>query len=111
MKCSKVVSGSQRAVTRIRESGLHVLAARDPSAPRRTRGPWRMAGLLRELRDQFERVIVDCPAILPLDGGAFVEHADRIAFVIAWDEHRSRAGRAGLRPARQPASPSWSAWC
>ena len=68
------------------QSGLFVLAARDPSSAARETGDKALASLLRDLRDQFELIIVDCPAILPVDGGSFVEHADHIAFVIAWDE-------------------------
>ncbi len=68
------------------QSGLFVLAARDPSSTARETGDKALASLLRDLRDQFELIIVDCPAILPVDGGSFVEHADHIAFVIAWDE-------------------------
>jgi Mrp family chromosome partitioning ATPase len=44
-----------------------------------------LTSLLRELREQFEHIIVDSPAILPVDGGTFVEQADRIVFVIAWE--------------------------
>ena len=86
---NEVLEGRAKLATALSlesRSGLHLLGAREPSAP--ARGPadnGAMAGLLRELRDQFELVIVDCPAILPLDGGVFVEHADRIAFVIAWE--------------------------
>ena len=74
------------ALVRDAQSGLFVLAARDPSSAARETGDKALASLLRDLRDQFELIIVDCPAILPVDGGSFVEHADRIAFVIAWDE-------------------------
>jgi uncharacterized protein involved in exopolysaccharide biosynthesis/Mrp family chromosome partitioning ATPase len=75
-----------QALARDTKSGLYVLAARDPSAHAHDVVDAKaMPSLLRELRDQFERIIVDCPAILPVDGGSFVEHADRLAFVIAWD--------------------------
>jgi capsular exopolysaccharide synthesis family protein len=74
------------ALVRDAQSGLFVLAAREPSSAAREAGDKALASLLRELREQFELIIVDCPAILPVDGGSFVEHADRIAFVIAWDE-------------------------
>jgi succinoglycan biosynthesis transport protein ExoP len=74
------------ALVRDARSGLYVLAARDPSsAVHEVTDSKAIAGLLRELRDQFELIIVDSPAILPVDGGSFIEHADRIAFVIAWD--------------------------
>ena len=84
---SEVLEGRAKlsnALVRDAQSGLFVLAAREPSSAARETGD--TAGLLRELREQFELIIVDCPAILPVDGGSFVEHADRIAFVIAWDE-------------------------
>jgi capsular exopolysaccharide synthesis family protein len=74
------------ALVRDAQSGLFVLSARDPASAALETGDQAMAGLLRELRAQFELIIVDCPAILPVDGGSFVEHADRIAFVIAWDQ-------------------------
>jgi len=74
------------ALARDTRSGLYVLAARDPSSPAREIVDSKaMSSLLRDLREQFELIIVDSPAILPVDGGSFIEHADRIAFVIAWD--------------------------
>jgi succinoglycan biosynthesis transport protein ExoP len=82
---NEVTQGSARlgdALTRDTRSGLYLLSARDLSASAGARG---LPSLMCELKDQFELIIVDCPAILPVDGGAFVEHADRIAFVIAWE--------------------------
>ena len=90
------------ALVREAQSGLFVLAARDPSSAARETGDKALASLLRDLRDQFELIIVDCPAILPVDGGSFVERATHIAFVIAWDETERAAGRGGVRDARQP---------
>ena len=75
-----------QAMGRDGRSGLYVLGARDPSASAREVADKRpLTSLLRELREQFEHIIVDSPAILPVDGGTFVEQADRIAFVIAWE--------------------------
>jgi succinoglycan biosynthesis transport protein ExoP len=69
------------ALTRDARSGLYVMAA-----PGRESGSMReLPSLLHELKDQFELIILDCPAILPVDGGALMEHADRIAFVIGWE--------------------------
>ncbi len=86
---NEVLDGSAQPATalgRDTRSGLYVLGARDPSSPAREPADTRrLPALLRELKDQFELIVVDCPALLPVDGGAFVEHADRIAFVIAWE--------------------------
>jgi Mrp family chromosome partitioning ATPase len=75
----------ESAVSRDPRSGLYVLGARNLSAPAREASSRKLPDLLGQLKSQFEQIIVDCPAILPVDGGALVEHADRIAFVIAWE--------------------------
>jgi capsular exopolysaccharide synthesis family protein len=74
------------ALAREDKTGLHVLSARDPSSPAIPVSDGKaLSSLLHVLREQFELIIVDSPAILPVDGGSFVEHVDRIAFVIAWE--------------------------
>ena len=88
---SEVLDGRaafSNAVLRDPKSGLFVLGARDPSTATRdvaAADSKAMATLLRELRDQFETIVIDSPAILPVDGGSFVEHADRVVFVVAWE--------------------------
>jgi capsular exopolysaccharide synthesis family protein len=86
---TEVLEGVARlegALARDPRSGLYVLGARDPSVPAREAASSRkLADLLRELKGQFDQIIVDCPAILPVDGGTLAEHVDRIAVVIAWE--------------------------
>jgi len=85
---TEVLEGGARlesALTRDPRSGLYVLGARDLSASGRDGSVRKLPDLLRDLKGQFEQIIVDCPAILPVDGGAVAEHADRIGFVIAWE--------------------------
>jgi uncharacterized protein involved in exopolysaccharide biosynthesis/septum formation inhibitor-activating ATPase MinD len=76
------------AIAKDPRTGLHVLSARDASSGAHELfgvDSQALAALLRELREQFELIVIDSPAILPVDGGTFVEHADQVAFVIAWD--------------------------
>src|SRR5215217_1514374 len=88
---SEVLSGRatfSNVALRDSKSGLVVLGARDPSTSARDiagADSKAMSTLLRELRDQFELIVIDSPAILPVDGGSLVEHADRFVFIAAWE--------------------------
>jgi succinoglycan biosynthesis transport protein ExoP len=86
------------AVSRDPKSGLHILGARDlKSAAREFAGSEgrSIAKLLRDLREHFDLIVVDSPAILPVDGGMFVEHADRAVFIVAWES----TGRGAVKEA------------
>jgi capsular exopolysaccharide synthesis family protein len=86
------------ALARDNKTGLHILTARDPASRAKNvsdRKP--LSRLMDDLREQFELIIVDNPAVLPIDGGSLVEHVDRIAFVIAWE----RTDRAPIEQAFQ----------
>ena len=88
---NEVLNGRAKLATAIAKdpkTGLHVLGARDVSSGMHELfgvDSHALAALLRELREQFELIVIDSPAILPVDGGTFVEHADQVAFVIAWE--------------------------
>jgi succinoglycan biosynthesis transport protein ExoP len=77
-----------------------------------------VSALLREHRHHFELIVIDSPAILPVDGGMFAECADRAVLMVEW-ERTDRAAvleaLAMLGPLKQKvagvvlnkASPQW----
>jgi succinoglycan biosynthesis transport protein ExoP len=50
-----------------------------------------VGALLREHRHHFELIVIDSPAILPLDGGMFAECADRIVLIVEWERSERSA--------------------
>jgi succinoglycan biosynthesis transport protein ExoP len=69
-------------------SGLSILAAganRDTINALAETDDARLGGMLEQMRQQFELVIVDCPAILPIaESRRLLDCADRAVLVIEW---------------------------
>jgi capsular exopolysaccharide synthesis family protein len=86
------------AIVKDSKSGLSVLGARASlaahDAPRDldVKG---VAALLREHRDQFDLIVIDSAAILPVDGGELIACADRAVLVVEWN----RTDRDAVRQA------------
>jgi succinoglycan biosynthesis transport protein ExoP len=69
-------------------TGLCVLGARDPSraAQPETIDPARLESLLHQCRNEFDLVVLDTPAILPVGGIApYLKGADCAVLVVEWD--------------------------
>lgn len=76
------------ATARDPESGLYMLGARQaPLAPGELMDikADAVAALLRECRQHFELIVIDSPAILPLDGAMFMDSADRAVLIVEWE--------------------------
>jgi capsular exopolysaccharide synthesis family protein len=86
------------AIVKDAKSGLSILGARASlaahDAPRDldVKG---VAALLREHRDEFDLIVIDSAAILPVDGGELIACADRAVLVVEWD----RTDRDAVRQA------------
>ena len=77
-----------RALTKDPATGLSVLGARDPSraAQPETIDPARLELLLRQCRNEFDLVVLDTPAILPVGGiTPYIKWADCAVLVVEWD--------------------------
>lgn len=76
------------AVLQDPRSGLSILAAganRDTINALAETDDARLSGMLDQMRQQFELVIVDCPAILPIaESRRLLDCADRAVLVIEW---------------------------
>ena len=86
---------SEDAATR-----LHVLGARRPSTPAAelpTIDAERLGFLLRDCRKQFDLIVLDSPAILPVgDITPHIECADSAVMVVEWDHTARRAAEEAL---------------
>jgi polysaccharide biosynthesis transport protein len=70
------------------KTGLYVLGAREASltaSDLKDIDEKSIAAVLAECRKHFDLVVIDSPAILPADGGAFIEFADRAVMMVEWD--------------------------
>lgn len=93
-------------VEREQDTGLHLL----PAA--RAKSPWRtLAGapgfrsLLRQLREEYDLVVLDCPpALASAEGPAVARLADRCVLVSVWDQTPLSAMRAAMRALRARAT-------
>jgi uncharacterized protein involved in exopolysaccharide biosynthesis/Mrp family chromosome partitioning ATPase len=75
------------ALVRDSKTGLAVLGAHAAIATEdasRSLDIKAVTALLRENRDQFDLIVVDSPAILPVDGGDLVACADRAVLIAEW---------------------------
>ncbi len=78
----------RQALTKDPATGLSVLGARDPSraAQPETIDPARLELLLRQCRNEFDLVVLDTPAILPVGGiTPYLRWADCAVLVVEWD--------------------------
>jgi polysaccharide biosynthesis transport protein len=78
----------RQALTKDPATGLCVLGARDPSrpAPPETVDAARLESLLRQCRKEFDLVVLDTPAILPVGGiTPYLKWADCAVLVVEWD--------------------------
>ena len=82
------------ATARHAGTGLYMLGARDPSTtPYESKNVEKdaFAAILRECRQQFDLIVIDCPAILPVDGGMFIDCADRAVMIVEWERTEREA--------------------
>jgi succinoglycan biosynthesis transport protein ExoP len=78
----------RQALAKDPATGLSVLGARDPSraAQPETIDPARLELLLRQCRNEFDLVVLDTPAILPVGGiTPYLRWADCAVLVVEWD--------------------------
>jgi polysaccharide biosynthesis transport protein len=109
------------ATVKDKKSGLHALGARDAllsaSELQGIEGK-AVSALLSEHRQKFDLIVIDSPAILPVDGGTFIECADRVVLMVEWERTERAAvleALAMLGPYKQKlagvvlnkASPQW----
>lgn len=70
------------------KTGLYVLGAREASlraGDLKDIDEKSIAAVLADCRKHFDVVVIDSPAILPVDGGAFLEFADRAILMVEWE--------------------------
>jgi polysaccharide biosynthesis transport protein len=82
------------ATARQAGSGLYTLGARDPSTtPYESKSVEKdaFAAILRECRQHFDLIVIDSPAILPVDGGTFIDCADRAVLIVEWERTEREA--------------------
>jgi capsular exopolysaccharide synthesis family protein len=76
-------------------TGLHVLGARDLAGAADVVDDIdgaRLAAFLRDIRRHFDLILIDSPAILPVDGNlAHIECADRAVLLVEWDRTERQA--------------------
>jgi capsular exopolysaccharide synthesis family protein len=78
----------RQALAKDPATGLSVLGARDPSraAQPETIDTARLESLLRQCRNEFDLVVLDTPAILPVGGiTPYLKWADCAVLVVEWD--------------------------
>jgi polysaccharide biosynthesis transport protein len=78
----------RQAVAKDPVTGLYVLGARDPSRAARpeTIDAARLESLLQQCREEFDLVVLDTPAILPVGGiTPYLKWADCAVLVVEWD--------------------------
>jgi polysaccharide biosynthesis transport protein len=88
------------ATVKDRNTGLHALGAREAVlAAGELQGIEGKAigALVREHRAHFDLIVVDGPAILPVDGGTLVEWADRTILIVEWERTDRAAVLEALR--------------
>jgi len=81
------------------ETGLHFLAAARP------RNPWRsiigspgFGALIRNLRSEYDLVVLDCPpALASAEGPVVAAMADKCVLVTAWDRTKLNSVRSAMR--------------
>ncbi|MEA2936172.1 MAG: polysaccharide biosynthesis transport protein, partial [Variibacter sp.] len=109
------------ATLKDKATGLCVLGAREAvrsAGALETVDSKAVAAFLSEHRQQFDLIVIDSPAILPVDGGLFAECADRAVLLVEWERTERAAvleALAMLGPLKQKvagvvlnkASPQW----
>jgi len=78
----------RQALAKDPATGLSVLGARDPSraAQPETLDTARLESLLRQCRNEFDLVVLDTPAILPIGGiTPYLKWSDCAVLVVEWD--------------------------
>jgi Mrp family chromosome partitioning ATPase len=93
-------------VEREEDTGLHFLPAARPKSPWRTlAGAPGFRSLLRQLREEYDLVVLDCPpALASAEGPAVARLADKCVLVAVWDQTPLSAMRAAMRALRARAT-------
>jgi Mrp family chromosome partitioning ATPase len=92
----------QSLLTEEEETGVHFLPAARPSSPWRSLvGSPGFTHLLRQMRESYDLIVLDCPpALSKADSTMIAGAADRCVLVTAWDRTPINAVRAAMRSLR-----------
>ncbi len=90
---------SEGSIQQDRETSLDVLVAgTNVPSPQDLIGSARMTALLKELRSQYDLIVIDSPPLLAVsDARLLAQLADKVVFVVRWAETRREVAAMALR--------------